>query len=67
MTRTLASGCSSNSTNLKELSNEYQDGRVKMVFKNLWVIALWTNVALALEGLNTTRVYKTTREKKFNN
>ena len=35
----------------RELSNEYQHDRVKMVFKNLCVIALWTKVASALEGL----------------
>ena len=34
-----------------ELSNEYQHDRVKMVFKNLCVLVLWTKVALALEGL----------------
>ena len=53
MTETLAHGYSSESTP-RELSNEYQHDRAKMVFKNLWVIVLWTKVALALEGLNHT-------------
>ena len=48
---TLAYGYSSESTQ-GELSNEYQNDRVKMVFKNLCVLVLWMKVALALEGLN---------------
>ena len=35
----------------RELSNEYQHDRVKMVLKNLCILVLWTKVALALEGL----------------
>ena len=35
----------------QELSNEYQHDMVKMIFKNLCVIVLWTKVASALEGL----------------
>ena len=46
MTETLAHGYSSDSTQ-RELSNEYQHDRVKMVFKNLCVPLLWTKVALA--------------------
>ena len=51
MIETLACVCSSESTQ-RELSNEYQNGRVWMVFKNDWVLVLWTKVAPALEGLN---------------
>ena len=51
MTETLAYGYSSDSTQW-ELSNEYQNERVKMVFKNVRVLVLWTKVALPLEGLN---------------
>ena len=36
---------------LGENSNDYQHGRVKIVFKNLCVIVPWTKVASALEGL----------------
>ena len=50
MTETLAHGYSSESTQ-QELSNEYQHDRVKMVFKNLWVLVLWAKVASALEAL----------------
>ena len=56
MTETLAYGYSSESTQRK-LSNEYQHDRVKMVFKNLCVIILWTKEALALEGLNLLEEY----------
>ena len=36
----------------RELSIAYQHDRVKMVFKNLWVlVGIWMRVALALEGL----------------
>ena len=38
---------------LLALSNEYQHDRVKMVFKNLFILVLWTKVASALEGLNS--------------
>ena len=52
MTITLAHGHSFDSTQ-RELSNEYQHGRVYMVFKNLLVLVLWKKkVTLALEGLN---------------
>ena len=51
MIETLAHGYSSDSIQ-RELSNEYQHGRVLLVFKNLCVLVLWTKVALALEGLN---------------
>ena len=50
MTETLANGYSSESTQ-RELSNEYQDDRVQMIFKNLCVLVLWKKVASALEGL----------------
>ena len=43
-------GFSSESTQ-RELSNEYQHDRVKMVVKSLCILVLWTKVALALEGL----------------
>ena len=46
ITETLANGYSSESTQ-RELSNEYQHDRVKMVFKNLCILVLWTNVASA--------------------
>ena len=38
------------------LSTEYQHDRVKMVFKNLWIIVLWTKVTSALEGLSMSRL-----------
>ena len=47
---TLAYQYSSESTRW-ELSNEYQHDRVKMIFKNLCVLVLWTKIASALEGL----------------
>ena len=50
MTGTLANGYSSESTQL-ELSNEYQHDSVKIISKNLFVLVLWTKVALTLEGL----------------
>ena len=46
----MANGYSSESTQ-QELFNEYQHGRVKMVFNYLCVPVLWKNVASALEGL----------------
>ena len=50
MTETLAYGYSSQSMQ-RELSNEYQVGMVKMVFKNLCVLVLLTKVVVpALEG-----------------
>ena len=50
MTETLANGYSSESAQ-QELSNEYQHDRVKIVFRNVCILVLWTNVASALEGL----------------
>ena len=50
MTETLAHGYSSERSQ-PEISNEYQHGRVYMVFKNLCALVLWTKVASALEGL----------------
>ena len=50
MTKSLAHGCSSDSTQ-RELSNGYKHDSVSRVFKNLCILALWTKVALALEGL----------------
>ena len=47
MTETLAHGYSSESTQW-ELSYEYQHD---MVIQNLWILVLWMQVALALEGL----------------
>ena len=56
MTETLADGYSFESTQ-RELSNEYQYDRVLMVYKNLCIVALWTKVALALEGLNKLKMF----------
>ena len=50
-------GYSSESTK-RELSNEYQHDRVKMVFKNLCTLVLWTKVASALEGLKNSQHQK---------
>ena len=50
MTETRAHEYSSESTEL-ELSDEYQHDRIKIVFKNLFILVLWTKVAIALEGL----------------
>ena len=36
----------------RELSNEYQHDRVKMLFKRLYILVLRMKVTLALEGLN---------------
>ena len=44
MTETLAHGYSYESTQ-QELSNEYQFDRVKMVFKDICFLVLWTKVA----------------------
>ena len=52
MIETLPNGYSSESTQ-RELSNEYQNDRVKMVFKKNCVLVLWTKVVSALEGLST--------------
>ena len=51
MTETLANGYSSESTQ-QELSNDYQHDRVKMVFKNIFILALWMKGASALERLS---------------
>ena len=48
MTETLAHGYSPESAQ-QELSNEYQHDRVLMVFKDICILVLWTNVALTLE------------------
>ena len=50
MIETLAYGYSSESTQ-RYLSNEYQNDRVEMVFKNLCILVLLMTVASALEGL----------------
>ena len=50
MTETLANGYSSESTQ-RELSNEYQHDMVWMVFKDLYILVLWTKLASALGGL----------------
>ena len=47
---TLSNGYSSESTQ-RELSNEYQDDRVSMVFQESCILVLWTKVVSALEGL----------------
>ena len=44
MTETLAYGHSSDNSQ-RELSNEHQHDRFKMVFKNLCVVVLWMEVA----------------------
>ena len=51
MIETLAHGYSFESTQ-RELSNEYQHDSVKMVFKNLCILVLWTKKASAFKGLN---------------
>ena len=53
MTETLTHGYSSESTQ-QELSNEYQQDRVQMFFKNLCDVVLRMKVALALEGLKSS-------------
>ena len=50
MTKIMAYGYSHESTQ-RELSNEYQDDRVKMDLRNICIMVLWTKVAPALEGL----------------
>ena len=50
MTDMLEHGYSSESTP-RELSNEYQNDRVLMVFKNRCVLVPWTKVASAFGGL----------------
>ena len=51
MIETLAHGYSSERTQ-QELSNEYQDDRVKMVLKKVGILVLWMKVASALEGIS---------------
>ena len=50
MIETLANGYSSESTS-RDLSDEYQHDRVKMVFRFFCILVLRTKVASALEGL----------------
>ena len=50
MTETLKHGYSSESI-LRQLSNKYHYGRVKMDFNKLCVLGVWTKVASAMEGL----------------
>ena len=50
MTETMANGYSSESTQ-RELSNEYQNDRVWMVFKDFLSLVPWTKVVSALKGL----------------
>ena len=56
MTETLEHGYSSESTR-RELSDEYQDDRIQMFFKNLCILVLWTKAASALEGLINVLLY----------
>ena len=55
MTETLANGYSSESTR-RELSNEYQEDRVSMVFQESCILVVWTKVASASEGLKIVRL-----------
>ena len=50
MTETLPYGNSSESTQ-RELTNEYQQDRVKMVFQKSCLLVFWMKVASALKGL----------------
>ena len=50
MTETLPNGYSYESTQ-RELSNEYPHDRVRIVFKDLCALVLWTKVAPASAGL----------------
>ena len=50
MEKTLAHGYSTEST-LGELSNEYHNDRVKMIFITFCFFMQWTKVTSALEGL----------------
>ena len=67
---TLANGYSSESTQ-RELSNEYQHDRVKMIFKNLCVFVLWMKADSALIGLTLSmlrlRLFKAQGRKDFRN
>ena len=62
MTETLAYGYPFESTE-GSLSNEYQHGRVYMVFKNICVLVLWMKIASALEGLKPNTVLGLASEK----
>ena len=64
MAETLAHGYSSDSAK-RELSNDYQQGRVKMFFKYLCVILHWVKVAAALEGLQVLLTIPTTATLSF--
>ena len=55
MIETLAHGYSSDSTQ-RELSNEYQHDKVKIVIKNCCIIVLWMKLSSALGGLRTILV-----------
>ena len=54
-TETLANGYSSERTR-QELSNEYQDDRVSMVFQESCILVLKTKVVSALEGLRSITI-----------
>ena len=66
MAETLANGYSSDSAK-RELSNDYmyQQGRVKMFFKNLCILVHWMKVASALEGLQVLLTIPTTAMLSF--
>ena len=52
MTEHLENGYSFENTR-RELSNEYQNDRVKMVIKRPCILVLWRKVALALDRLSS--------------
>ena len=54
MIETLANGYSSDSAQ-RELSIEYQDDRVEMIFITFCFFVHWTKVTPALEGLNSNK------------
>ena len=54
MTETLAHGHSSESIQ-REISNEYQNDRVRLVFNDLCLLVFWMKEALALEGMRILR------------
>ena len=64
ITETLANGYSSESTR-RELSNEYQDDRVSMVFQESCILVLWPKVVSALAGLNLPMLGLSTRTQRF--
>ena len=57
MTEALVNGYSSERTQ-RELSNEYKQARVSMIFKNLCTLVLKMEVASALEGVNLISEHK---------